>query len=167
MSEQAAASGGPRVLAAGAGEITGPEDGARDRYMIDATDSGGRVAVVEHLLAPRVLAGPVHLHTREDEFSYVLEGHVGAMLGNDEVVAGPGDLIFKPREQWHTFWNAGDTPARILEIISPAGLEELFRQFGDAGYPEPEALAEMAAAFGARLDFEATMPLVQKHGLQF
>jgi len=48
-----------------------------------------------------------------------IEGKMGALLGDEELVAGPGDLIFKPRNQWHTFWNAGDEPARILEIIAP------------------------------------------------
>jgi quercetin dioxygenase-like cupin family protein len=46
---------------------------------------------------------------------------VGALLGDEVVIGGPGDLIFKPRNQWHTFWNASDQPARLLEIISPAG----------------------------------------------
>jgi oxalate decarboxylase/phosphoglucose isomerase-like protein (cupin superfamily) len=48
------------------------------------------------------------------------EGRVGALWGDDVLIAQPGDLVFKPRNQWHTFWNAGDEPARILEIISPA-----------------------------------------------
>ncbi len=157
----------PRLLHAGAGEITGPEDGVRDRYMIEGVDSGGRFALVEHLMAPRALAAPVHRHTREDEYSYVLEGHVGALLGADEIFAATGDLICKPRGQWHTFWNAGDTPARILEIISPAGMEQLFRQFGAAGLPDPETLAAMAAEYGAELDFETTIPLIERHQLAF
>jgi uncharacterized cupin superfamily protein len=65
----------------------------------------------------------VHRHTREDEYSYVLEGRVGALLGDEVVYGEPGDVIFKPRGQWHTFWNAGDDPAGILEILSPAGFE--------------------------------------------
>lgn len=166
MSEHAP-SVGSRLLAAGAGETTGPEDGVRDRYLIDGAVSGGRFAVVQHLMAPRTLAAPLHRHTREDEYSFVLEGRVGAVLGEDEIFAEAGDLLFKPRDQWHTFWNGSDAPARILEIISPAGLEDLFRQFGSAGYPEPEILAAMAAEYGAELDFEATMPIVQRHSLVF
>jgi mannose-6-phosphate isomerase-like protein (cupin superfamily) len=158
--------GAPRMLRAGEGEISGPEDGARDRFLIDGADSGDRFALVEHLLAPRVLAGPLHRHSREDEWSYVLQGRVGALLGDREVVVEAGDLLFKPRGQWHTFWNAGEEPVRILELISPAGLEELFRRFGD-GYPEPEVLVEMAAEMGAEIDLEATMPIVERHGLAF
>lgn len=166
MNEQAP-SAGPRLLAAGTGETTGPEDGVRDRYLIDGADSDGRFAVVQHLMAPRTLAAPLHRHTREDEYSFVLEGRVGAILGEDEIFAESGDLLVKPRDQWHTFWNASDAPARILEIISPAGLEDLFRQFGSAGYPEPEILAAMAAEYGAELDFEATIPIVERHSLVF
>src|SRR5919107_959903 len=87
-------------------------------------------------MSPRALAAPLHRHTREDEYSYVLEGRMGALLGDEVVEAGPGDLVFKPRNQWHTFWNAGDEPCRILEIISPAGFEHFFA----------EALDRMAAA---------------------
>ena len=122
--------GGARVLGPGDGEIMGAPEGVRDRFMIGAKDSGGGFALVEHLMAPRALAAPLHRHSREDEYSYVLEGRVGALLGDEEVFGETGDLIFKPRGQWHTFWNAGDTPARILEMISPGGLEEAFREMG-------------------------------------
>ena len=84
-------------------------------------------------LSPRALAAPVHRHLREDEYGFVLEGRVGALLGDDMVVGGQRDLIFKPRNQWHTFWNAGDKPARLLEIISPAGFEQFFAALVDLG----------------------------------
>jgi mannose-6-phosphate isomerase-like protein (cupin superfamily) len=166
MERGMAGAAGAQVVRAGAGEVTGPLDGARDRFLVDGADSGRRVALVEHLLPPRMLAAPMHRHTREDEFSFVLEGRVGASLGGDVVIAEVGDLVVKPRAQWHTFWNAGDTPARVLEVISPAGLEDLFRQLGE-GYPAPEVLAELAAAFGAQVDFEQTMAVVAAHELEF
>jgi mannose-6-phosphate isomerase-like protein (cupin superfamily) len=155
--------------------LVGPTDGVimgspanQDRFMIDSRDTDGRFSLVEHTLGPRVLAAPMHLHTREDEYTFVLEGRVGAILGGQEAYAEPGDLLFKPRGQWHTFWNAGDTPARMLEIISSGGLEELFRQLGSLPeMPEPETLMEMAGRFGCSLDFEATMPVVERHGLEF
>ena len=84
-------------------------------------------------MPPRALAAPLHRHTREDEYSYVLEGRMGALLGDDVVEAGPGDLVFKPRDQWHTFWNAGDEPCRILEIIAPAGFEGFFEELVGPG----------------------------------
>ena len=88
------------------------------RFMIGGDESGGGFSLVEHPMPPRALAAPLHRHSREDEYSFVLEGRVGALLRDEVVYGGPGDLIFKPRGQWHTFWNAEDDAARLLEIIS-------------------------------------------------
>src|SRR5256885_15744803 len=95
-------------------KIVGPED-AREgllgsigvRFMIDGPDAGERFSVVEHPMSPRALAAPLHLHTREDEYTFILEGRMGAMLGDEVVEAGAGDLGFKPRHEWPTFLNAG------------------------------------------------------------
>ena len=103
--------------------ILGPTDGEAGflgsigvRFLIDGLGSGGGFSLVEHPMSPRALGAPLHRHSREDEYSFVLEGRVGALLGDEVAEGGPGDLIFKPRNQWHTFWNAGDTRARLLEI---------------------------------------------------
>ena len=64
-------------------------------------------------MPPRRLAAPIHKHSREDQYSFVLEGRTGALLGDNVVYAEVGDLAFKPRDQWHTFWNAGDTPCWV------------------------------------------------------
>jgi mannose-6-phosphate isomerase-like protein (cupin superfamily) len=139
------------------------------RFMIDGDDTGGGFSLVEHPMAPRALAAPLHRHSREDEYSFVLEGRVGALLGEDVVYGEPGDLIFKPRAQWHTFWNAGDDPARILEIISPAGFERYFTEIVDlleAGPPDPRALAAVAARYGLEFDQESVPRLVEAYGLR-
>lgn len=136
--------------------------------MIDGADTGGRFALVQHLFAAKALAAPMHRHRDEDEYTFVLHGRIGAVIEGAEVVAEPGDLLFKPRGQWHTFWNAGDEPAVCLELISPAGLEELFRSFSAlAEPPTPEVLAALAAEYGCELDFEKTFPLAERHGLVF
>ncbi|MGI9120255.1 MAG: cupin domain-containing protein [Acidimicrobiales bacterium] len=146
----------------------GAADFRTDRFMIDGKDTGKRLSVVEHTIAPGVLAGPMHLHTREDEYSYVLEGRFGARLGDEEVHAEAGDLVFKPRGHWHTFWNPGDTPTRILEIITPSGLEDLFRELGAAGDDyDPTTLPALAARFGCEVDFESTSRIIEQHGLRF
>ena len=84
------------------------------RFMLDGKEAGDRFSLVEHPMSPRALAAPLHRHTREDEYTYVLRGRVGALLGEEVVFGNPGDLVFKPRNEWHTFWNASDEPASIL-----------------------------------------------------
>ena len=82
-------------------------------------------------IAPKTLAAPVHIHEKEDGSSYVLEGRLGALLGDEVVYTDPGEFVFKPRKQWHTFWNAGYTECRILEIISPSGFEHFFDELAE------------------------------------
>jgi len=157
--------------------VLGPKDGKAVqlrtigvRFMIDGERSGGGFSLVEHPMPPRALAAPLHRHTREDEYSFVLEGRVGALLGDEVVHGAAGDLIFKPRGQWHTFWNAGDEPARLLEIISPAGFEHYFDELAtlaDAGPPEPAQIAALAETYGLEFDFDSIPALLEEHGLNF
>lgn len=140
------------------------------RFMIDGADSGGGFSLVEHVMSRRALAAPLHRHVNEDEYSFVLEGQVGALLGEDAVTAGPGTLIFKPRNQWHTFWNAGDAPAKILEIISPAGFEQFFRKVLELGgilTADPQRLGELCAQYGLEMDPSSVPSLVDRFGLRF
>jgi mannose-6-phosphate isomerase-like protein (cupin superfamily) len=157
--------------------VLGPSDGKTGRlgsigvrFMIDGDETDGGFSLVEHPMPPRALAAPLHRHSREDEYSFVLEGRVGALLGEDVVYGEPGDLIFKPRGQWHTFWNAGSEPARILEVISPAGFERYFEEMVDllkAGPPDPAALAALAARHRLEVDLESIPRLTEEFGLQF
>jgi len=136
--------------------------------MLDGAETGGRFALVQHIFEPRALAAPMHRHANEDEFTVVLEGRIGASLGGDVVIAEAGDLVTKPRGQWHTFWNAGDGRATVLELISPPGMEDLFRRMARLGDAmTPEKLVALAAEFGCEVDFEATGPLIEAHNLVF
>lgn len=96
--------------------------------MIDGAQTGGTFALVEHPIELRTLAAPADTHRHEDEYTYVLEGEVGVQVGDEVRIARPGDLVFKPRNVPHAFWNPRDVPARALEIISPAGFERYFRE---------------------------------------
>jgi mannose-6-phosphate isomerase-like protein (cupin superfamily) len=157
-----------RVLKSQEGEIIGAINIVRDRFMINGHEYDGHFALVEHLMPPRTLAAPLHRHTKEDEFSYVLEGRVGAQLGEEVVFGEAGDLIFKPRNQWHTFWNDGDKPARILEIISPGGFETAFREMDAYGEElSPETMTEIANRYGVDVDFKATGPIIEHYRLVF
>jgi mannose-6-phosphate isomerase-like protein (cupin superfamily) len=141
------------------------------RFMVPGADSAGGFSLVEHPLGPRALAAPLHRHSREDEYSYVLRGRVGALLGGRVVFGEPGDLIYKPRGEWHTFWNAGDAEASLLEIISPAGFEKYFEElidlFAATGRPEPARIAPIAARYGLEIDPSTIPDLCREHGLTF
>ena len=160
-----------------AAKLVGPRDGKAGflgtigvRFMIDGAEAGERFSLVEHPMSARALAAPLHRHTREDEYSYVLEGRVGALLGDEVLVGSPGDLIFKPRNQWHTFWNAGDEPARILEIISPAGFERFFEELVDLGgitRAEPDTLADLCARHELEMDPDSVPGLLERFELRF
>jgi len=164
-SDGAATPGGPRVLGPGDGK-TVDLGSLGVRFMIRSEESGGGFSLVEHPIPPRTLAAPLHRHSNEDEYSYVLEGRMGALLGNAVVYADSGTLIFKPRDQWHTFWNAGDGPCRILEIISPGGFERLFEK---AAEPREATAAEtpLEVRYGIEFDFESVGHLCEEYGLTF
>ena len=156
-----------------AARIVGPADGNSGvlaaigvRFMIDGGEAGDRFALVEHPMPPHALAAPIHRHSREDEYSFVLEGRMGAILGDELVQASAGDLVFKPRNQWHTFWNAGDESCRILELISPAGFERYFEELIEMTGPRtPETIGPLAARYGLELKFDTIPGLVAEHGL--
>jgi mannose-6-phosphate isomerase-like protein (cupin superfamily) len=158
-------------------KIVGPKDGKAGflgsigvRFMIDGVEAGDRFSLVEHPMGPRALAAPLHRHTREDEYSYVVRGRMGALLGDDVVYAEPGDLVHKPRNQWHTFWNAGDEPCYILELISPAGFEDFFKELSDMGgvaNVEPETLVELNERYGLEMQPESIPDLIERFGVVF
>ena len=136
------------------------------QWKIDAADAGGRFSVVHHPIAPHSLAAPMHFHHREDEYSYVLRGTLGALLGDQVVTAGPGTWVFKPRRQWHTFWNAGDEPCELIEVISPGGFEDYFRDVA-AAWGDRARFAEINHRYQLEMDFESVPRLCQRFGVVF
>ncbi len=156
--------------------VLGPAEGERVnllalgvRFMIDGETTDGAFSLVEHPLPPRALGAPLHTHRHEDEYSYVLEGRIGVQLGDEVLEAGPGELVFKPRGVPHAFWNAGDEPARLLELISPAGFENYFRELAPLlAAPERDeaALGEVVARHGLDIDFDTIPVLAEQHGLR-
>jgi hypothetical protein len=111
----------------------------------------------------------MHTHEHEDEFSLVLEGRVGVQIGDEVTVAAPGDLVRKPRGVPHAFWNAGDAPARLIELISPAGFEAYFAEMAPIlnveGPPDFAALAAVQARYGLSMDPTSIGRLAAEHGL--
>jgi quercetin dioxygenase-like cupin family protein len=126
----------------------------------------GSISIVEHVFSPRTLVPP-HTHTLEDEISYVVSGEIGF---RKEVTLAAGGYIVKPRGELHSMWNAGSTPARMIEIISPAGFERYFVELAEAvaaagRVPDPSVMGAIAARFGLSFDLSEVPDLVARHGL--
>jgi quercetin dioxygenase-like cupin family protein len=150
--------------------ILGPTDGESVdfgglgvRFMV----TGEGFSLVEHPIAPRTLAAPMHVHQHEDEYSYVLEGEVGVQVGDEVRYARVGELVSKPRGIWHAFWNRADEPARLLEIISPAGFERYFAELTgliQTG-PDRERIAALQARYGLTMDMASAATIAEREGL--
>ncbi len=129
----------------------------------------GSISIVEHVFSPGALVPP-HRHTREDEISYVVSGKVGFRSDGKEVTLAAGGYIVKPRGELHSMWNAGKLPARMIEIISPAGFENYFVELAEAvaaagGLPNPSMMGAIAGRFGLSFDFAEVPDLVARYGL--
>lgn len=100
-------------------------------YTIKAAgqDTGGAYAMLEILVSPQS-GPPSHLHSREVESFYILEGSLSFWLADQKLTGGAGCLVIAPPGLPHAFKNEGDTPARALLLITPAGLEEFFEEVG-------------------------------------
>ena len=156
---------GPRIVPPQGGEAF-DFGGLGVEWKIDGADTGGGFSIVHHPIAPRALAAPLHYHHDEDEYSYVLSGTLGALLGDEVVTAGPGTWVFKPRGQWHTFWNAGDETCHIIEVISPAGFEDYFREAA-AAWGDMDAFARICEKYALDIDMESVPGLCERFGLTF
>ena len=135
-------------------------------WKIDGSEAGGRFSIVHHPIAPRTLAAPLHYHHNEDEYSYVLAGRLGALLGDEVVEAGAGTWVFKLRHQWHTFWNAGDVPCEIIEVISPAGFEDAFREWMGVG-DDLERSREIDRKYAIDVDYDSVRGLCERFGVTY
>jgi quercetin dioxygenase-like cupin family protein len=156
----------PKVVSPGEGRVV--MDGFV-AFKLFSADTGGALSVVEHVLQPGTLGSPVHTHRNEDEYSYVLEGEMTALIGGELVHAPAGALVCKPRNIPHAFWNQGSSPTRILEIIAPGGFETYFDEIaevlGAGGPPDMSRVAAVAHKYGVEMDFSSIMEISQKYGV--
>jgi quercetin dioxygenase-like cupin family protein len=138
-------------------------------FKLSGSQTNGAVSIVEHPFPVGALVVP-HLHTLEDEYSIVTEGEIGFRSGDREVVLGAGGYITKPRGEMHTMWNAGQVPARMIEIISPSGFESFFRELSEilaGGPPDPEQLMPLAARYGVQLGQPSWLPdIIARYNLR-
>jgi mannose-6-phosphate isomerase-like protein (cupin superfamily) len=155
----------------------GPQDGERadfprlgNRFVVRSDDTDGRFALIEHTVPPKALAAPTHVHENEDEYSFVLSGEIGVLLGDEVLTAGPGELVVKPRRVPHAFWNSGEEEARLLELISPGTFERYFIEMAPLlnveGEPDRDRIGEVQFKYSLSMDIDSIGRLTQEHGLQ-
>lgn len=134
--------------------------GALATVKASAETTAGRAAVIEHR-SPRGSGSPLHVHRREDEWFYVIEGELTFWVGGEVVVAPAGAFVYGPRDVPHTFLVSSDE-ARFLLVVEPAGFEDFMRAVAQPAErleipppatepPDVEALARLAATFGIEI----------------
>ena len=140
----------PILLNAGSGH-TFTMLGTTMRLIGTAAGTGGRYTVIEQV-TPAGWGPPRHIHSREDEIFYILEGTYELHVGDERRTVSTGASAILPRHVPHGFRNAGSTPGRLLSIITPGGLEEYFLAVAKCSLPpSPAQLVELARPFGLTL----------------
>ena len=136
-------------------------------YKVTSADSGGALAALEVTIPPRTLVKP-HNHSREDEFTVVLAGTVGARVGDEVVEAGAGASLVKPRGTPHAMWNASAEPARVLEVLSPGGLEDYFEELAPVlrEHAPPATYDALAARYGLTIQNDWIEELERTYGVK-
>ncbi|MBL8999500.1 MAG: cupin domain-containing protein [Phycisphaerae bacterium] len=128
--------------------------GDRTRLLVGRAQSGGRFSLFETVTPPG-LGPPMHVHTREDETFRILEGRYEFVVGDQRLIAGPGDTLFAPRDVPHRFGAIGGVPGRMLIFITPSGIEDFFdavhREIGDRLPPDEAVLSALLDRAGIRL----------------
>jgi len=139
-------------------------------YKVLSESVNGSASIVEHTLEAKSLGAPLHKHARENEISYVLEGELSVIQNGKVQTAGPGEYVIKPKEIFHTFWNAGNQRVRFIEIISPGNFEYYFAEiapFLQTGKPpQLDKLGETASKYGLTMDIAATEEIIKRYGLK-
>ena len=122
------------------------------RFLVTGRETGGAYFAMEAVVPPGG-GPPPHIHGREDETFYVVEGSCDIRLGDEIVVAGPGDFVNVPRGLVHCFHNAGDAPMRMILTFTPAGIEAFFEEtlhrMLDPQRPPAETIDDVAARYAA------------------
>lgn len=139
-------------------------------YKVLSESVGGSAAIVEHTLDAKCLGAPMHKHTHENEISYVIEGELSVIQNGEVQIARPGEYVVKPKEIFHTFWNAGDKMVRFIEIITPGNFEYYFAEL--APYllkgqpPQMDKVKATADKYGLIVDITSVAEIIEKYGLK-
>jgi len=143
--------------------------GVEVTFRVSGRGTNDAYAVFEFRLEPGRLIPP-HAHSREQEVSYVLEGELGVRVGERELSAKPGRIVVKPPHVTHALWNATTKPVHVLEVVSPAGFEQYFRELAEIhashGFRDPRLVADLQDRYGLTASSAWIPQLKAAHGLK-
>jgi len=143
--------------------------GVEVTFRVSGRETNGAYAMLEFSLEPGRLIPP-HAHRGEHEVSYVLEGEIGFRIDDEEITATRGCCVVKRPQVAHAWWNASASPARVLEVISPAGFEQYFRELAEIhtsrGFRDPRLIADLQDRYGISASPDWIPPLKAAHRLK-
>ncbi len=133
------------------------------RFLATGEETDGRYAMFEAVVSPGG-GPPPHMHSREEESFYVLEGEITFQVGDQQIVAKAGTFANMPVGSLHSFKNCLDKPARMIISVAPAGLEKMFMEvgqpveFGQQAPPPSKAEIEKLLAVAPNYGIEIKLP---------
>ena len=130
------------------------------RFLAVGEDTDGRYAMWEAVVPPGG-GPPPHIHSREEESFYVLEGEITFQIGEERLVARPGTFANMPVGSLHSFKNETGQPAKMLISVAPAGLEEMFLEVG-----QPVQAAEASPPRPTKEDIEKLLAVAPRYGIE-
>jgi mannose-6-phosphate isomerase-like protein (cupin superfamily) len=149
------------------GFVLGPDEGEAFWWLgsltltkLTGASTSGGMDIVDHRV-PAGYAPPLHVHEAQDEVFYVIDGEFAVRCGDQRWTAGPGSLVFLPRNVAHGFTVSSNGPGRTLLINAPAGFAEVITELGElapelvlpepgVAMPDPDHAAAVVAAHGIR-----------------
>ncbi|MEQ8786314.1 MAG: cupin domain-containing protein [Pirellulaceae bacterium] len=130
------------------------------RFLATGEETGGKYAMWEAIVPPGG-GPPPHVHSREEESFFVLEGQMTFQLGEDRFVVEAGTFLNMPVGSLHCFKNESDQPARMILSVAPAGLENMFFEVG-----QPVADNAQSVPPPTRTDIENLLEAAPRYGIE-
>ena len=130
------------------------------RFLATGEDTDGKYALWEAIVPPGG-GPPPHVHSREEEGFYILEGEITLHVGDERIVATAGMFVNMPVGMPHSFKNESDKPAKMLISVAPAGLEKMFFE---VGVPLPEG--STTALPPTKEEIEKLLAVASRYGIE-
>ena len=130
------------------------------RFLATGEDTNGKYALCEAIVLPGG-GPPPHVHSREEEGFYILEGEITFQIGDKRLVAGTGTFANVPVGTLHSFKNETDRPARMLITVAPAGLEKMFFEVA-----QPLPVGVQTARAPTKEEIEKLLSVAPKYGIE-